>query len=143
MTWPVLVADIFGSVGMLLWASVAGVPLLLHLWSKHQHQETPWAAMEFLLAAVEQQARRIRLEQLLLLLLRMAIPVVLGLALAEPMWEWLPSLGGSLGRSAPRHHLLVFDTSYSMGYDVDGESRLNESRPVMMRSSARHLPVGY
>ena len=96
-----LAAGGFGSTAMLLWAAAALVPLLLHLWNRSRHLEAPWAAMEFLLAAVEQQARRMRLEQLLLLLLRMAIPVVLALALADPIWHWLPALGTSLSSRPP------------------------------------------
>ena len=76
----ILAAGIFGSIGMLAWASVALVPLLLHLWNRRQRHETNWAAMEFLLAATQEQSKRLRIEQLLLLLLRIAIPCVLALA---------------------------------------------------------------
>lgn len=112
---------------MLAWATAALLPLLLHLWNRNQHRETPWAAMEFLLAAVQEQARRMRIEQILLLLLRMAIPIVLALALADPIWQWLPSLGSSLSSRPPHHHVFVFDTSYSMGYRVGGRTRLEQS----------------
>ena len=52
--------------------------------------------MEFLMAAVQEQARRMRLEQILLLILRMAIPIVLALAMADPIWQMLPTLSSSL-----------------------------------------------
>ena len=126
----IIAVGVFGSIGMLAWAAVALVPLLLHLWSRKRHKEASWAAMEFLLAAVQEQARRIRLEQILLLLLRMAIPVVLALALADPIWKMLPSLGSSLSSRVPHHHLFIFDTSYSMGYQVGGKTRLQQAQQV-------------
>lgn len=122
-------ASVFGSIGMLAWAAAAIVPLVLHLWNRRQHQRAPWAAMEFLLAAVQDQARRMRLEQLLLLLLRMAIPIVLALALADPIWETLGnSLRAAVGSQAPTHHLFVIDTSYSMEYAVAGRTRLEQAK---------------
>ena len=123
-----LAAGVFGSIGMLAWASAAVLPLLLHLWNRNQRREMSWAAMEFLLAAVQERSRRMRLEQLLLLLLRMSIPVVLALALADPLWQLLPSMGGSLGSRPPVHHMFVVDLSWSMGYLSSDETRLERAR---------------
>ena len=64
VTTFLIAAGVFGSIGMLTWGAAALVPLVLHLWNRHKHKEAPWAAMEFLLAAVQEQARRMRLEQL-------------------------------------------------------------------------------
>jgi len=128
---PVLAAGVFGSIGMLAWASVALIPLLLHMWNRRKHREAPWAAMEFLLAAIQEQSRRMRIEQLLLLLLRIAIPCVLALALADPLWQLLPTQGNSLGSRPARHHLFLIDTSYSMGYEVDGQSRLEQAKQIV------------
>lgn len=125
---PILGVGAFGSVGMLVWASVALVPLLIHLWNRRQHREANWAAMEFLLAAIQEQSKRLRFEQLLLLLLRIAIPCVLAVALADPLWQLLPSQGNSLGTRPPHHHLFLIDTSYSMAYDVDGQTRLAQAQ---------------
>lgn len=125
-----LLAAGFGSIGMLAWAAAALIPLVLHLWNRRQHKTAPWAAMEFLLAAVQEQSRRMRIEQLLLLLLRMAIPITLALALADPIWELLPSLGGAFSSAAPQHHVFVIDTSYSMGYRVADRTRLDQAKQV-------------
>lgn len=126
-----LAAGIFGSIGMLAWAAAALVPLLLHLWNRRQHQTAPWAAMEFLLAAVQEQAKRMRIEQILLLLLRMSIPIVLALALADPIWQMLPSLGSSLGSRSAEHHMFVIDTSYSMGYRIGDRTRLDQAKQII------------
>ena len=44
---------------MLGWLAAAAAPLLIHLWSRHRFREAPWAAMQFLLAAMRKNARRI------------------------------------------------------------------------------------
>ena len=85
----------FGSSIMLWWAAAAALPLLIHLWTKRQFRETRWAAMTFLLAAMQKHSRRIRLEQWLLLAIRVAIPLLLALALANPL-----QLGSAIWRTA-------------------------------------------
>ena len=52
---------------MLGWLAVAAAPLLIHLWSRHRFREAPWAAMQFLLAAMRKNARRLQLQQWLLM----------------------------------------------------------------------------
>lgn len=120
----------FGSSIMLWWAAAAALPLLIHLWTKRQFRETRWAAMTFLLAAMQKHSRRIRLEQWLLLAIRVAIPLLLALALANPM-----QLGSAIWRGLTGqglndrgHCLLVIDGSFSMDYRAAGVSRFDEAR---------------
>ena len=56
--------------GTLLFA----VPLIIHLLNRQRYKRRRWAAMEYLLIAFKRQRRRLRIEDLLLLLLR---PVLL------------------------------------------------------------------
>ena len=117
----------WGSAGMLLWGLAAAIPLVLHLWSRRRFEEMPWAAMDFLLAAVRKNARRLRIEQLLLLLLRTCILVVFAMALADPL---LTSQSGESASSAPSptHYLFVLDTSYSMAYRSRDQTRLEAAK---------------
>ena len=87
----------FANSAMLLWGLAAALPIIIHLLSKRKYREMTWAAMEFLLAALRKNARRIRIEQLLLLLIRVAILLLLALALADPLWSLFPSLGSVAG----------------------------------------------
>ncbi|MHB8970533.1 MAG: BatA domain-containing protein [Pirellulaceae bacterium] len=108
--WP------FAHGWMLLWGFAAVLPLLIHFLSRRRYDEVPWAAMEFLLAAIRKHARRWRIEQLLLLVVRTSILLLLALALADPilsLFGAVPSLTGSAGNS---HLVLVLDASYSMDY---------------------------
>ena len=67
----------FGSIWMLLWATAALLPVLIHLWNRRKYAETSWAAMEYLLAAIRNNARRMRIEQLILLAVRVLTLVLL------------------------------------------------------------------
>src|SRR4029434_3193726 len=87
-------------------------------------REESWAAMEFLLAAMRKYARRIQLEQWLLLAGRAAILLILALALADPQLSLLAGwTGGASGGQS--HVLLVIDGSYSMDYRLEGKSRFD------------------
>lgn len=102
---------------LLLGALLFAVPLIIHLLNRQRYKRRDWAAMEFLLAAFKKQRRRVRTENLLLLLLRCLIPIVVAFGIARPMMRdalLTPALGGS------SHHVLVFDESYSMGYRPQG-----------------------
>jgi aerotolerance regulator-like protein/VWA domain-containing protein len=118
-----------GSAAMLLWAVAAAVPILIHLWSRHRYQQLPWGAMQFLLAAMRKNARRIQLTQWLLLALRTLILLLFALALANPVLSLLsPSLG-----AANRGHtlyVLVIDGSYSMDYRREGVSRFEQAKEM-------------
>ncbi|MCI0358861.1 MAG: BatA domain-containing protein, partial [Planctomycetaceae bacterium] len=61
MLSPFLAFWQFGSAWMLLWGLAALLPILIHLWSRRKFREESWAAMEFLLAAMRKNARRIQL----------------------------------------------------------------------------------
>jgi hypothetical protein len=101
--------------GTLLFA----VPLIIHLLNRQRHLRRPWAAMEFLLRAYRKQRRRLRRENLLLLLLRCLIPVLLALAVARPV---LREAGALLATEGGLHHIVVLDGSYSMGLRREGAS---------------------
>jgi hypothetical protein len=104
----------FTAPAMLGWAAAAAIPLIIHFLSRRRYRDMPWAAMQFLEAAWRKHARRWRLEQWLLLIIRMAMLLLLALALAEPL--------SHLEGQSPRAHtprtlwLLVIDESYSMQY---------------------------
>lgn len=118
-----------GSAWMLLWGLAAALPILIHLWSRRRYQQVPWAAMEFVLAAMRRNARRIQLEQWLLLAVRTLIVILFALALADPALSLISTwTGGSSGGQS--HILLVLDGSYSMDYRK-GEKSLFDSAKEM------------
>lgn len=130
----------FASAWMLLWGAAAAIPVLLHLLNRRRQQTVSWAAMRLLLQTIEKQSKRIRLEQLILLLLRTLILVTLGLALARPYFS--PQSAGSAvaAQRAPRLWILMLDNSYSMGYREQQGTRFAaaQTRAIdLVRSSNR------
>ena len=99
---------------MLLGLAGVLLPVLAHLLSRKKYDIVEWGAMQFL--ELDPSARRkLRLEELLLLAVRMGLVALLAIALARP-WlggAWL----GSLGSTQSRDVVLVIDGSYSMGWE--------------------------
>jgi hypothetical protein len=129
-----LLAFGFGNLALLGWLAAAAAPLLIHLWSRHRFREARWAAMQFLLAAMRKNARRLQVQQWLLLAVRTLIIALVVLALAEPYGEQLRAGGGS----GPAHKLLVLDGSYSMAYgngDATHFRRAKELAAALVRDS--------
>jgi hypothetical protein len=110
----------FGVLNMLMLAGLAGVsiPIIIHLLNRRRYNVVDWGAMQFLQLS-ETTRRRLMIEELLLMLLRMALIAILVLALAAPFVESdaLARLGGG-----DRDVVLIFDGSYSMGYSDKGPS---------------------
>jgi hypothetical protein len=121
---------------MLWWLAAAAAPLLIHLLYRRRYREAPWAAISFLLAALQKSSRRLRAEQWLLLAIRTAIVVCVVLAVAGPYWELL---GGTPAIGQPVHKILVIDGSYSMGYKPADKTRFElakqYAREIIGRSS--------
>ncbi len=97
-------------------AALLAVPLVIHLLNRRRYRTVPWAAMEFLLTAYQKRRKKLQVENLLLLLLRCAIPVILALAFARPYFGADSVLAG-LGEPK-REVVVVLDESYSMSRRV-------------------------
>ena len=108
---------------MLWWGIFAAAPIVIHLWNRRRHHEVTWAAMEFLLGAIRKRARRIRIEQLLLLTVRVVILGAFAMALADPVFSVVSSLSDGANSEVKTHVVLVIDGSYSMTYAPSEQSR--------------------
>lgn len=119
----------FGFVNLLMlgWLAAAAAPILIHLWNQRRYREVQWAAIEYLLAAVRKNSRRLRIEQLLLLVIRTLIVTLVVLAVAQPYWDrlGLPSISG--GRTLK---VLVVDGSYSMAYQPTDKTRFDRAKQL-------------
>src|SRR3990172_11702778 len=80
------------------------IPVLIHLLNRRRFRRIPWAAMSFLLAANRRSAKRVRLQQLLLMLARIGVIVLLGLAVARP---YMPASALVPGASSPFHPIIL------------------------------------
>jgi hypothetical protein len=105
----------FGFVQPWMLVGLAGIalPIIAHLLSKRKFDIVFWGAMQFLELG-RKTRRRIRLEELLLLLLRIGLIAIIALAFARPWGK-----GGAfnaLTEGVRRDVAYVIDGSYSMGW---------------------------
>lgn len=101
--------------------AAGAIPIIIHLINRRRYRRMPWAAMRFLLAANRRSTRRIWLEQILLLMTRVAIVVLMGLAIARP---YMPASSIWPMRSSRVHRIVMIDNSLSMaGKNTEGKSR--------------------
>ena len=91
---------------LLAFSLMAAVPVLLHMLKKGQPKRVIFPAIRFLLERQQKSRRRSQLQNLLLLLLRMAIIVLACLALARPL---LPNPGIDLGQGAQVRAVVILD----------------------------------
>lgn len=120
----------FTSLAMLGWLAAAAAPILIHLFTRKRFRKVTWAAMEYLLAAMKKNRRRIQLEQWVLLAVRTLLLIVLALALADPILSQgnILSFGGA---TLPTHHVFVVDATYSMDLRRDGMTRFDTARQAI------------
>jgi hypothetical protein len=107
--------------------ALVGIPLLIHLIRRRKLKVIQWAAMEFLIQSQRKQRRRLRIEELILLALRMLIVVTAVLAFARPV---LRALGlPLLSQNARVYAVIVLDHSMSMEQrGADGKTSWDRAR---------------
>src|SRR5579864_4542921 len=73
------------STTLLAGGAAVSVPVIIHLLNRRRYKIVTWAAMRFLLNAQKQNTRKMRVEQLLLLLTRMVMVAAIVVAMAAVM----------------------------------------------------------
>src|SRR6266513_2312191 len=68
---------------MIATAALVSAPILIHLINRMRFNRVRWAAMEFLLKSQKRNRRRLIIEQLILLALRILLVLLVGLLLAR------------------------------------------------------------
>jgi len=106
---------------------LVGVPVLLHLIMRQKPRHLQFPAFRFLRQRHLINRRKLRLQHLLLLLLRMGVIAALCLALARPRVA-AERVAALLSNERPVAAVLVFDTSASMEYSAAGRARLEEAK---------------
>ena len=86
--------------------------------------------MRFLIEAARKNSRRIRIEQLILLMVRVLILLLLVCALAQP---YMKSFGTFFQADVPAHRIIVVDTSFSMAYQPAEFSRFDLAKDAARR----------
>lgn len=89
-------------------AGAVSIPLAIHLLFRRKRRTIEWAAMQFVQQAWAARRRRVRLEQITLLVLRCLVPILLGLALSQPLLDQSSWIG-----TGTTHHYVVIDNGAS------------------------------
>lgn len=101
-------------------AALVLLPILIHILSRLRYRRVRFAAMEFLLESEELNRRRILLEQLLQLFLRILAILLITLLIARLLLDPGRLL---MLRGASRHHVVLLDDTLSLR-ERDGDSSL-------------------
>ena len=115
-----IIAMGFQFQGMWIWAVAAVIPIILHLLHRSRSRQMDWAAMQFIERALVQSQSRVRLNQWLRLLTRMAVILLVVTALAGPRSS--TSAQSEVTDKARTYRVIVVDTSFSMAEIQGNES---------------------
>jgi hypothetical protein len=107
------------NIWMLAGLGTLVIPPLIHLLNRRRYDVVDWGAMQFLEFS-QTARRRLLIEEIILMLLRMGMIAVLVLALASP-YAFSPLLA-EVGGRPNRDIVLIIDGSYSMGL-TDAQGR--------------------
>lgn len=101
-----------------LWSGLAAlgvaIPIVIHLLNRYRHKQVDWAAMELLRRALTIRSRQVRIEDILLMILRCLALALIAIALARP--TIFGSSGKFLGGRQQVGVVIGLDASYSMGH---------------------------
>src|SRR5687767_15120707 len=111
-------------------AAAVSLPIIIHLLNKRKFKIVDWAAMDFLLDADKKNRRRVRLENLILLLLRCLAVFLIALLLARPFLSTMFTAG--LLEAAQFERIVLIDDSLSMQVRTGNQTSLDEAKQSLV-----------
>ncbi len=128
---------IFTNAYFLIGLIFAAIPLILHLITKKQIKILKFPSLIFIKKAMQKESRKIRITELLLLIIRTLIIVFLVLSLAKPVVFYKTPGKFSAVSEEDKSIVFILDNSYSMGLISEGESLLKKSKRIALRIMQR------
>lgn len=117
----------------LLWAAaLISVPILIHLFNRRQFKIVRWGAMDFLLQASKENKRKVKIQHLLVLLLRCLAIILLALLLARPAIS-SAGLGFLPGVEDQVERVVILDDSGSLAYRSGRTTAFSRSKRILKR----------
>jgi hypothetical protein len=123
---------------MLFGIAAVSVPIIIHLLNRRKFQKVVWAAMRFLRISVEQNQRRMRIEDMILLALRCLLLILLALALARP--AFMSKAADVFGQSKVTG-VVILDNSASMAVSDGTQTRFDKARRAA-EQAIESMPAG-
>jgi hypothetical protein len=114
---------------MLSGAAACAIPLAIHLLNRNRPRTVRWGAMQLLEPRANSSRRQIEMEQLLLLLLRISIPILLALCMARPIASGLKSSN----RTTTASVVIILDDSASMNASTGETSSFEKAKASAVR----------
>ncbi|HZE97818.1 MAG TPA: VWA domain-containing protein [Planctomycetota bacterium] len=114
----------FLNAALIAGMAAVAIPIIIHLFHRSKFKIVPWGAMHLLEAVLRKNTKRLKLEQLILLLIRCSIPVALALCMARPVLTGLSPLLENKKIST----VIILDNSYSMEAGGPANSNFQKAR---------------
>ncbi|MBE3134432.1 MAG: BatA and WFA domain-containing protein [Acidobacteria bacterium] len=106
-------------------AAAAAIPVVIHMIHTAKAPDVPFPTLRFLKSAAEKTARRRKIENLFLMILRMLLFAFLAFALSQPFLKKDYALFGGKAASAA---VIVLDNSYSMNVRHEQATRFAKAK---------------
>ncbi len=106
----------FLNTTILLLSALAIIPILIHLFNRQRVKRIQFSSIRYLKSLQKTRMRRLKLKQILLLILRTLIILLLVIAFARPTTEG--SYSAALGSAAQASVVLLVDNSLSMSTET-------------------------
>src|SRR5690348_6103577 len=107
---------------LLLGVSGISIPIIIHLLHRQRTQPVQWSAMQFLRVSPLQRKRKKKVEQWILMAVRILALAALALLLARPLWVKGKYMPAGLVVHAPVDVGVVLDHSLSTGRTSNGQT---------------------
>jgi len=114
----------------LLGLLAAAIPILLHLFNLRKLRTIEFSTLTFLKELEKTKIRRLKLRQILLMILRTLLVLLIVLAFARPTLKG--SIAGSMGSHAKTTAVILIDDSYSMATEDERGELLKQARQAAM-----------
>ncbi len=121
---PEWITETFRNASLVWWLPLALLPLVIHLLNRLRRKSIEWGAMRFLLDSYAMRSRKILLEEVALLAVRVLLLAALVLAAARPLLR-NPHYGGQ--PRARQDVVIVMDLSSSMALRDEGATRFERA----------------
>jgi hypothetical protein len=118
----------FLNPAVLLGLIAAAMPLILHLLNLRKLKTVEFSSLQFLKEMQKNKIRRLKLKQIILLIIRTLLIICIVLAFARPAIDGTIPGFESLAKSS---YVILFDNSFSLDFSDEYGNRLNQAKKAV------------
>jgi hypothetical protein len=116
----------FLNSALLIGLTAVAIPILIHLFTRKKIKTVNFSSIKFLKELQTQKIRRLKIRQILLLILRTLLILALVLAFARPALKTTKS--SAIGSGAQTTAMIILDNTLSMGREIEGRRLLDTAK---------------